>query len=81
VTIRVRLGHGVARLVSAPVMTLELEPPATVADACERLADGYPGLEPALASLLTVVGGSQVSRSHHLSAGDELSLLLPTPGG
>jgi molybdopterin converting factor small subunit len=81
VTIRVRFGHGVARLVSAPVMTLELGETATVDDACGRLADAHPGLEPALAGVLTVVGGSQVSRGHHLSAGDELALLLPTPGG
>jgi hypothetical protein len=81
VTIRVRLGHGVARLAPAPRMTLDLDPEATVADACDRLADVHPGLAPALASVLTVVGGSQVARGHRLSAGDELALLLPTPGG
>lgn len=81
VTIRVRLGHGVARLASAPLMTLELGPEATVADACDRIADVQPGLAPALPSVLAVVGGSQVARGHRLSAGDELALLLPTPGG
>jgi hypothetical protein len=81
VTIRVRLGHGVARLAPAPLMTLELGPEATVADACARLADTHPGLAPALPSVLAVVAGAQVTRGHQLSAGDELALLMPTPGG
>jgi molybdopterin synthase catalytic subunit/molybdopterin synthase sulfur carrier subunit len=81
VTIRVRLGHGIARLAPAPFLTLDVAPPATVADACERLADAHPDLAPALGSVLTVVGGSQVARTHELRAGDELALLMPTPGG
>jgi molybdopterin synthase catalytic subunit/molybdopterin synthase sulfur carrier subunit len=81
VTIRVRLGHGVARLAPAPLVTLDLEPGATVADACDRLAGEHPRLAPALPGVLAVVGGAQVSRAHPLRAGDELALLMPLSGG
>ena len=80
-TIRVRLGHGVARLASAPLITLELGPDATVADACDRLASAHPDLAPALPGVLAVVGGAQVARGHPLRAGDELALLMPMSGG
>jgi molybdopterin converting factor small subunit len=81
VTIRVRLGNGVARLASAPLVTLDLAPSATVADACDRLAREHPDLGPALPGVLAVVGGAQVPRTHSLSAGDELALLMPLSGG
>ena len=81
VTIRVRLGHGLARLASAPLATLDLQPAATVADACERLAREQPALAPALPGVLAVVGGAQVPRTHPLTAGDELALLMPLSGG
>jgi molybdopterin converting factor small subunit len=77
----VRLGNGVARLAAAPLLSLELEPDATVADACERLAAEHPDLAAALPGILTVVSGTQVARGHQLRAGDELALLMPLSGG
>ena len=46
-----------------------------------RLAREHPDLAPALLGVLAVVGGAQVSRTHPLSAGDELALLMPLSGG
>ena len=76
-----RLGHGVARLASAPLMTLDLAPAATVADACDRLADEHPELAPALPGVLAVVRGAQVPRNQPLHPGDELALVMPLSGG
>jgi molybdopterin converting factor small subunit len=81
VTIRVRLGNGVARLAPAPLLTLDLADDATVADAFDRLADAHPDLAPALPGVLAVVGGANVARGHQLRAGDELALLMPLSGG
>jgi molybdopterin converting factor small subunit len=81
VVIRVRLGHGVARLVPSPVLTVDLQADATVADACARLGTDHPDLAKALPSALAIVGGSQVTRRHPLRAGDELALLMPMSGG
>jgi molybdopterin converting factor small subunit len=81
VVIRVRLGHGVARLASSPVLSVELDQGATVADACTRLGTAHPDLARALPSTLAIVGGAQVGRHHALSAGDELALLMPLSGG
>lgn len=80
-TIRVRFGHGVARLTRAPLVTLDLDPDATVADAYARLAGEHPELAPALPGVLAVVRGEQVPRTHPLNPGDELALLMPLSGG
>jgi molybdopterin converting factor small subunit len=80
-TVRVRLGHGVARLGPAPILSLELAPGATVGDACARLSADHPALAPALPYALTIVGGSQVAASHRLAPGDELALVMPLSGG
>jgi sulfur-carrier protein len=79
--VRVRLGAGLARLAAAPLVSLELEEGATVADACRRLAAEQPELAGALGAALPVVAGVHAGREHPLRAGDELALLTPVAGG
>jgi molybdopterin synthase sulfur carrier subunit len=79
--VRVRLGAGLARLATAPLVSLELEEGATVADACRRLAAEQPALESALGAALPVVAGAHAERERPLRAGDELALLTPVAGG
>ena len=59
-TVRVRLGAGLARLSAAPLKSVEVEEGATVADLFARLADEEPELAPALRSVLPVVAGEHV---------------------
>jgi molybdopterin converting factor small subunit len=79
--VRVRLGAGLARLAGAPLVALDLDDGATVADACARLAAAEPGLAGALAAALPVVSGAHVDPAHPLRAGEELALLTPVAGG
>jgi molybdopterin synthase sulfur carrier subunit len=79
--VRVRLGAGLARLAAAPLVSLELDEGATVADAYRRLATEQPQLAPALGAALPVVSGVHADREHPLHAGDELALLTPVAGG
>ena len=81
VLVRVRLGAGLARLAASPRLTLDLSDGATVDDLFERLGAAEPGVAPALRSVLPVVAGEQVERSHPLRPGDEVALLLPVSGG
>jgi molybdopterin converting factor small subunit len=79
--VRVRLGPGLARLVPAPLHSLELDEGATVADACRRLAAEQPQLAGALDAALPVVAGVHADRGRALRPGDELALLTPVAGG
>jgi molybdopterin converting factor small subunit len=79
--VRVRLGAGLARLAEAPLLTLDLEDGATVADLFDRLGAVEPEVAPALPSVLPVVAGEHAERSRALRAGDEVALLLPVSGG
>jgi molybdopterin converting factor small subunit len=81
VTIRVRLGAGLARLSAAPLKTVEVAEGATVGDLFARLGDEEPGLAPALRSVLPVVAGEHVTRDHVLADRQEVALLLPVSGG
>ena len=80
-TVRVRLGAGLARLSAAPLKTIELAEGATVAELLARLADTEPDLAPALRSVLPVVAGEHVTRDQRLDHGQEVALLLPVSGG
>ncbi len=80
-TVRVRLGAGLARLSVAPFVTLEVADGATVADLFERLGAQAPELAPALRSALPVVRGEHVTRDQPLGDRDEVALLLPVSGG
>jgi molybdopterin converting factor small subunit len=79
--VRVRLGAGLARLADAPLLSLDLDDDATVADLFERLGDEAPGVASALRSVLPVVAGEHAERSRRLRAGEEVALLLPVSGG
>ena len=79
--VRVRLGAGLARRATAPLVRLDLEAGATVDDAFDRLALQEPGVAPALASVLPVVDGEHAERTRTLDDGVELALLLPVSGG
>jgi molybdopterin converting factor small subunit len=81
VTVRVRLGAGLARLSAAPLKTVEVAEGATVADLFDRLGEAEPELAPALRSVLPVVAGEHVMRDQVLQDRQEVALLLPVSGG
>ncbi len=80
-TVRVRLGAGLARLSAARFVTVDLAEGARVADLFERLGDAEPALAPALRSVLPVVAGEHVTRDQRLADRQEVALLLPVSGG
>ena len=80
-TVRVRLGAGLARLSAAPFLNVDLAEGATVADLFTRLGDTEPQLAPALRSVLPVVAGEHVTRDQTLADRQEVALLLPVSGG
>jgi molybdopterin converting factor small subunit len=79
--VRVRLGAGLARLAAAPVVGLELDDGATVADALARLAADQPALAEPLHAALPVVAGTHAERDRPLHSGEELALVTPVSGG
>jgi molybdopterin converting factor small subunit len=79
--VRVRLGSGLSRLAAAPVVGLELDEGATVADALARLAADQPVLADHLPAALPVVSGTHAERDRPLRAGEELALVTPVSGG
>lgn len=79
--VRVRLGAGLARLASAPLLSLDLPDDATVADALAELGTARPELAGALRSALPVVRGEHAARERALAPGDEVALLMPISGG
>jgi molybdopterin converting factor small subunit len=81
VTVRVRLGAGLARLSAAPFLNVEVAEGATVGDLFARLAESEPQLAPALRSVLPVVAGEHVTRDQPLADRQEVALLLPVSGG
>jgi molybdopterin converting factor small subunit len=81
VTVRVRLGAGLARLSAAPLKSVEVAEGATVADLFARLAEDEPELAPALRSVLPVVAGEHATRDQVLADRQEVALLLPVSGG
>jgi len=81
VQVRVRLGAGLSRLSTAPVLAVTLADGATVGDLYAELGQVDPGLAPALGSALPVVAGEHVPRDRRLSDRQEIALLLPVSGG
>jgi molybdopterin converting factor small subunit len=81
VTVRVRLGAGLARLSAAPFLAVEIAEGATVEDLFARLGATEPQLAPALRSVLPVVAGEHVARDQVLADGQEVALLIPVSGG
>lgn len=80
-TVRIRLGAGLARLSAAPFVAVEVPEGATVADLFARLGEAEPELAPALRSALPVVKGEHVTRDQVLADRQEVALLLPISGG
>ncbi len=78
---RVRLGAGLARLSTAPLVTVELADGATVAELFRRLGEAQPELAPALRAALPVVAGEHVARDRPLADREQVALLLPVSGG
>ncbi len=81
VQVRVRLGAGLARLSTAPLMTVRLAEGATVGRLFEHLAEAQPELAPALRAALPVVAGEHVGRDRPLADREQVALLLPVAGG
>ena len=79
--VRVRLGAGLARLSSAPLLNVDLAEGATIGELFAHLSDADPDLAPALRSALPVVAGEHVSRDRRLTHRDQVALLLPVSGG
>ena len=79
--VRVRLGAGLSRLSSAPLLSVELADDSTVEDLYARLRETQPELAAALRSALPVVAGEHVTRDRRLADREELALLLPVSGG
>lgn len=79
--VRVRLGAGLARLSSAPLLNVDLAEGATIDELFARLSDADPNLAPALRSALPVVAGEPVPRDRRLADRDQVALLLPVSGG
>ncbi len=79
--VRVRLGAGLTRLASSPLLSVELPDGATVEDLYARVGSEHPGLAPALRSVLPVVAGEHVRPTRPLEHGQLVALLLPVAGG
>ncbi len=79
--VRVRLGGGLSRLSSAPLLSLDLADGATVEDLLGRLRETEPDLAPALRAALPVVDGAHAPRDRPLADRQEVALLLPVSGG
>ena len=75
------MGAGLARLSSAPLLTVDLAEGATIDELFSRLSDADPDLAPALRSALPVVAGEHVPRDRRLADRDQVALLLPVSGG
>ena len=79
--IRVRLGAGLSRLSSTPLLNVDLPEGATIDELFERLRELEPDLAPALRSALPVVAGEHVPRERRLADREQVALLLPVSGG
>jgi molybdopterin converting factor small subunit len=81
VQVRVRLGAGLSRLSTAPLLTVQLAEGATVEELYARLGRQEPDLAGALRAALPVVAGEHVPRDRPLADRQEIALLLPVSGG
>ena len=80
VTVRVLLFASYAELLGRDALELQLESPATVGDAVQRLRS-EPGGNRLPARLLCALNLTQVGPGARLATGDELALLPPLAGG
>lgn len=80
-TVRVRLGAGLAPAAGNPRLAVTLVAPATVADLVAHLHEQFPTLTPKLNVAIPMVAGRHASPSQPLAEGQEVALLLPVAGG
>lgn len=79
--VAVRLSSELARVAGIARLSLELAPGATVQDLRRAVEERTPTLRGALDAALPLIRGTHVSPDHALTAGEEVSLLLPAAGG
>ncbi|HVL31909.1 MAG TPA: molybdenum cofactor biosynthesis protein MoaE [Solirubrobacteraceae bacterium] len=79
--VTVRLFASLREHAGAGTVTLELDEPATVADAIERLRSGALAGLPESAPFVAAVAREYVPADHPLAHGDELALVPPVSGG
>jgi molybdopterin converting factor subunit 1 len=79
--VKVRLFAGLADLVGARMVEVDLRNGATVADLREELARRYPAVAPFMATLVCAVNEEYVPSDQRVSEGDEIALIPPVSGG
>jgi molybdopterin converting factor subunit 1 len=79
--VKVRLFAGLADLVGARMVEVDLRNGATVADLREELARQYPAVAPFMATLVCAVNEEYVPSDQRVSEGDEIALIPPVSGG
>ena len=77
----VRLGGALVQFVESPLLALELDDGATLADLYTELGAAHPDLDAAMRSALPVLRGAHIDRRQVLAHGDEVALLPPAAGG
>ncbi|MCB0214560.1 MAG: MoaD/ThiS family protein [Anaerolineae bacterium] len=81
ITIRVRLGAGLAPKAGNPRLTVTLDASATVADLVSYLREQEPTLAHKLNVAIPMVAGQHAAPSQLLQSGQEVALLMPVAGG
>ena len=79
--IRVRFSAGLVPLAGNTRMAVTLSEAATVADLLQHLRTEHPSMTSGLDNAIPMIAGRHVAHSEQLSAGQEVSLLLPVAGG
>ena len=79
--IRVRFSAGLVPLAGNTRIVVTLPEESTVADLLQFIRTEHPALETGLGNAIPMVAGRHVGLSEQLSAGQEVSLLLPVAGG
>ena len=80
-TVRVRLGAGLAPASGNSRLAVTLVADATVADLVAHLREQYPPLISKLNIAIPIVSGRHASPAQPLAEGQEVALLLPVAGG
>jgi molybdopterin converting factor small subunit len=77
----VRLGGALVRFVESPLLAVDLDDGATLADLYTELGAVHPDLDAAMRSALPVLRGTHIDARQVLAHGDEVALLPPAAGG
>lgn len=79
--VRVRLFAGLADIVGARTVEVDLQNGATVGDLRAALARAYPAVAPFMSTLVCAVNEEYVPSDRHVSEGDDVALIPPVSGG